>query len=236
VIGIIASIACVVTLLSILIAVYFFLQRRQRGRTHRAQQQKGVGDSPGFTKRGVSPPLDPQSAQSSGNTINIINKPMPYPMEKYTSAPISPDFVQATPNNYASDRYQQMWSLNAATADLDRILHASVLTPNGDTKAWSSTLSPSSPHSRGVQGLEPSFGIREQPRATIPISPLSFTSNFGDSIIPVSHVRMGITEVESGAGGGRDRAAARRSSTTVTIPGQDMMRSDGRDGGGDPYL
>jgi hypothetical protein len=220
VIGIVASIASVVTLLSILIAVYFFLQHRQRGRTHRATQQKGIEGFPGFTERGVSPSLGPQSAQSSGNTINIINKTMPYPMEKYTSAPASPDFVQSTSNNYVPGRYQQMQSVDAATADLDRILRASVLTPNGDSKAWSSTLSPSTPHSRGVQSSEPSFGTREQPKATIPISPLSFTSNFGDSIIPVGYVRTGITEAESGAGAGRDRAAARRSSTTVTIPGQ----------------
>ena len=228
-IGIVASIAGVVTLLSILIAVHFFLQCRQRGRIHRATQQKGIEDGPNFIERGSFPHLDPQSAQSSGNTINIINKPTPYPMEKYTSAPISPDFVQSTPSDYAPNRYQQMRSLNAATADLDRILHTSVLTPNGDTKAWSSTLSPSTPHSRGIQSLEPSLGIREQPRATIPISPLSFTSNFGDSIFPVNYVRMGITEAESGTGGGRDRTAARRSSTTVTIPGQGMVHRDGRE-------
>jgi len=226
-IGIVASIAGVVTLLSILIAVYLFLQRRQRRRTHRMTQQKGVEGGPGLTERGVPPPLDPQSAHSPGSTINIINKPTPYPMEKYTSAPISPDFVQSTPNNHAPDRYQQMRSLNAATADLDRILHTSVLTLNGDTKAWSSTLSPSTPHSRGVQSSEPSFGTREQPRATIPISPLSFTSNFGDLIIPVNYVRTGVAEAEPGIGGGRDHAAARRSSMTVTIHGQDAIRREG---------
>jgi len=227
VIGIVASIACVVMLLSILIAVYLFLQRRQRRRTHRTMQQKGIEGGPGLTERGVLPPLDLQSAQSPGSTINIINKPTPYPMEKYTRAPISPDFVQSTPNNYAPDRYQQMRSLTAATADLDRILHTSVLTLNGDTKAWSSTLSPSSPHSRGVQSSEPSFGTREQPRATIPISPLSFTSNFGDLVIPVNYVRTGIAETDPGTGGGRDRAAAPKSSMTVTIHEQDAIRREG---------
>lgn len=204
--------------------MYFFLQRR---RTHRTTQQKGIEGGPGLTEPGVSP-LDPQFAQLSGNTINIINKPTPYPMDKYTSTPFSLHFARSTPNDYAVDCHQQMRSLNAATADLDRILNASVFTPNGDTEAWSPGLSPSTPHSRGVQGSEPPLGIREQPKAAIPISPLSFTSNFGDSIIPVDYVRTGIIETGSGVGDERDRTAARRSSTTVVM--QDMMRR------GHPYL
>lgn len=214
VIGIVASIAGVVTLLCILIAVHFFLQRRRGGRTHRARQQTGIEGAPDFTEPGVSLPLDPQSARSSGN---VINKPTPYPMENYTSAPTSPYFVQSMPSNHALDRYQHMRSLNAATADLDQIICASVFTPNGTTKAWSPTRSPSTPHSRGVQSSEPSPGTREQPKATIPISPLSYISNFRDSIIPTNYVRMGTTEVESGTGDGGDRSAARRSSMAVTI-------------------
>lgn len=192
----------------------------------------GIEGGSGFTKA-VSPPFDPQSAQSSGK---IISKPIPYPMEEYTSTPVSPYFVQSSPNNYGLDRRQEIQSVNAATADLDQILHASVLTPNGDTKAWSSTLSPSTPHSRGAQSSEPSFGARDHPKATIPMSPLSFISNFRDSIIPASYVRTGVLEVESGTGGGRDRGAARRSSTTVAIPGRDMMHYGGRDGRGDLNL
>jgi len=216
VIGIVASIAGVVALLSILIAVYFFLHRRQCRRTHGATQQKGIEGRSGFSKPGVSPPPDLQSAKSSGNTINVINKPTPYPMEKYTSAPTSPYFVQST-LNYTFDRHQQMQSVNAATADLDQILHASFFTPNDDTKAWSPTLSPSTPHSRGVQNPEPSFR-----QAMVPVSPLSFTSNLRDSIIPGSYIRTGVAEAESGIESGRDRAAARRSSTTVIFPRQDM--------------
>jgi len=232
VIGIVASIAGVVALLSILIAVYLFLQCRQRGRIRRTMQQRGIEGGPGSGYPEVSPPLDPPSAQSSGN---IINKQTPYPLEKYTSTPVSPQFDRSTPNTYTLDCPQQMRSLNAATADLDRILNTSVFTPSGDTKAWSSTLSPSSLHSRGPQSSELPFGTREQPRATIPISPLSITSHFGDIVIPTNYVRMGITEAESGTEGGRDHAAARRSSTTVTIPWQDMMRRGERDGRGDPY-
>lgn len=235
-VGIVASIAGVVTLLSIVIALYLFLQRRRYGRTRRAAQQMGIEGGPDFAGPGVSPPLDPPSAQSSVNGINIINKPTPYPMEEYTSTPISPYFVQSMPNDHALDRNQQMQSLNAATADLDQILHASVFTPNDGTKAWSLTMSPSTPHSRGVQTSPPSIGTREQPRATIPISPLSFISNFRDSIVPASYIKAGITEAEFGTGGRSDRTAARRSSTTVNISGRDVMDRGGQDGRGDPYL
>ena len=179
-IGIVASIAGVVTLLSILVVVYFILQRRRGGRTHWATQQMGIEGGPGFTEPRTFPPLDQRSVQSSVNSVNIINKATPYPMEKYTSAPISPYFVQPIPDNFALDRCQQMESLNAATADLDQIINAPVFTPNDGTKARLSTLSPSTPHSRGVQSSEQSIGTREQPKATIPISPLSFISNFGD--------------------------------------------------------
>jgi len=236
VIGIVASIAGVVTLLSVLIVVYLFLQRRRCGTTRRVAQQMGIEGVPDFAGPGVSSSLDPPSAQSPGNGINIINKPMPYPMEEYTSTPTSPYFVQSMPNDHTLDRNQQMQSLNAATADLDQILNASVFTPNDGIKAWSSTMSPSTPHSRGVQTSPPLIGTREQPRATIPISPLSSISNFRDSIVPASYVRAGITETEFGAGGRSDRTAARRSSTTVNIPGRDIMGRGGRDGGGDPYL
>ena len=213
-IGIVASIAVVVTLLSILVVVYFFLQRRRCGQDHRATKQKGIE---GRSELGISPPSDPQSAQSSGNAIQVINKPTPYPMEKYTSTPISPYFVQSTPSNYSLNRRRQMQSLDAATADLDQLLHASVFTPIDDIKAWSPTLSPSTPRSRGVQSSEPSFRTREQPKVTIPVSPSSFMSNLEDSIIPTIYIRTGIAE---GTGSGRDRAAARRSSTTVIIPGK----------------
>ena len=226
-IGIVASIAGVVTLLSILIAVYLFLQRRRAGRTRRAAQQMGIEGGPDFTGPGVSLPPVPQSAQSSGTGINIINKPLPYPMEEYTSTPISPYFVQAMPNDHTLDRNQQMQSLNAATADLDEILNASVFTPNDGTKAWSSTMSPSTPHSRGIQTSPQSNGTREQPKATIPISPLSFISNFRDSIVPAGYLRAGITEAELGAGGRSDRTAARRSSTTVNIPGRGIIDRGG---------
>lgn len=230
-IGIVASIAGVVTLLSILIAVYLFLQRRRGGRARRAAQRMGIEGGPDFTGPGASPPLVPPSAQSSANGINIINKPLPYPMEEYTSTPTSPYFVQAMPNNHTLDRDRQMQSLNAATADLDQILNAPVFTPIDGT-----TMSPSTPHSRGAQTSPQSIGTREQPKATIPISPLSFISNFRDSIVPASYIRAGITEAEFGAGGRSDRTAARRSSTTVKIPGRDMMDRGGRDGRGDPYL
>ena len=223
-------------MLSILIVVYLFLQRRRCGRTRRAAQQIGIEGGPDFAGPRAPPPLNPQSTRSSVNGINIINKPTPYPMEEYTSTPTSPYFVQSMPNNHALDRNQQMRSLNAATADLDQILHASVFTPNDGTKTWSSTMSPSTPHSRGVQTSPPSIGTREQPRATIPISPLSFISNFRDSIVPASYIRAGITEAEFGAGGGSDRAAARRSSTTVNISGRDIMDRGRQDGRGDPYL
>ena len=196
----------------------------------------GIEGGPNFTGRGVSPPLDPQSAQSSGSVFNIINKPTPYPMEKYTSTPLSPYFVQSVPESYAPDRSQQMQSLNAATADLDQILNASVFASNGGPKSWSPTMSPSTPYLRSTQPLELSVGTREQPKAVIPISPLSSISNFGDSIIPASYVQAGITEAEFGTGGGRDRTAARRSSTTVDIHGQDMMGRSGRDGRDDPDL
>jgi len=217
VIGIVASIAGVVTLLCVLIAVHLFLQRRRGGRTNRARQQTGIEGGPDFTEPGASPPLDPQSARSSGN---VINKPTPYPMEKYTSAPTSPYFVQSIPSNYALDRSQHMQSLSAATADLDQIINASVFTPNGATKAWSPTRSPSTPQSQGDQSSGPSLGTREQPKATIPISPLSYISNFRDSIIPANYVRIETTEAESGTGDGRSCSAARRSSLTVTIPRQ----------------
>ena len=232
VIGIVASIAGVVALLSILIAVHLFLQCRHRRQIRRTTQQKGIEGGPDSSYPEVSPPLDPPSAQSSGN---IINKQTPYPLEKYTSMPVSPQFDKSTPNDYTLDRHRQMRSLNAATTDLDRILHASIFTLGGDTKAWSSTLSPSSPHLGGVQSSELPFGMREQPRATIPISPLSIASDFGDVVIPENYVRTGITEADSGTEGGRDHSITRRSSTTVTIPWQDMMRRSERDGRGDSY-
>ena len=222
-IGIVASIVGVVTLLSILIVVYFFLQRRRHGRTRRATQQMGIEGGPEFTERGASPPVNPQSAQLSGGMVNIINKPTPYPMEKYTSTPASPYFVQSVPKSYTLDHNQQMQSLNAATVDLDHILHASMFASNGGTKSWYSAMSPSTPQLRGVQTSGPSIGIREQPKAIIPVSPLSSISNFGDSIIPASYVRAGIMEAEFGTEGGGDRVAARRSSTAVGITGQDMM-------------
>lgn len=227
-IGIVASIAGVVALLSVLIAAYLFLQCRQRGRIRRTTQQKGIEGGPSFSYPEVPPSLDPPPAPSSGN---IINKQTPYPLEKYTSMPVSPQFDQSTPNTYTLNRHKEMRSLNAATADLDRILNTSVFTPGGDTKAWSLTLSPTSPHSRGVQSPELPFGMREQPRATIPISPLSITSNFGDVVIPTNYVRTEIAEAEPGRG----CPASRRSSTTVTTPWQDAMRRSERDGRGDPY-
>lgn len=227
-IGIVASIAGVVALLSVLIAAYLFLQCRRRGRIRRTTQQKGIEGGPSFGYPEVPPTLDPLPAPSSGN---IIHKQTPYPLEKYTSTPVSPQFDQSTSNNYTLDRHKQMRSLNAATADLDRILNTSVFTPRGGAKAWMPTLSPTSPYSRGVQSPGLPFGMREQPRATIPISPLSITSNFGDVVIPTNYVRTGITEAESG----RNRAAARRSSTTVTTPWQDAMYRSERDGHSDPY-
>lgn len=233
-IGIVSSIAAVVTLLSILVVVYFFLQRRQRGRTRRVVQQMEIEGGPDFTEPRISPPPDPQTAQLSGSTFNIINKPTPYPMERYTSTPTSPYFVQSTPKTSAPDRNHQMHSLNAATADLDQILNAAVFRSNSDTKSWSSTMSPSTLQPRGVQSPELSIGTREQPKAIIPISPLSSISNFGDSIIPAGYIRGEITEVEFETGGGRDRTAARRSSTTVDIPRRDVMGRGGRDGRGDP--
>jgi len=233
VIGIVASIAGVVTLLSILIAVCSFLQRRQGGRVDRVGQKMEIEAGPDLNEEGISPPLDPQFAQELSG--NVINKQTPYPMEKYTSTPTSPYFVQSIPNNYALDRCQQMQSLNAATADLDQILNAFVFTPSCGAKAWSSTMSPSTPNSRGVQTSEPPIETREQPKAMIPISPLSFMSGFGDSI-PASYVRAGITEAESGTGGGRDRAAARRSSVTIDVLGRDMMDRGGRDGHNGPPI
>ena len=229
-IGIAASIAGVVTLLSILVAVYFFRQRRRYRRARKTAQQMGIEGGPGFTESGVTPPLDPQSAQLSGS---LINKPTPYPMEKYTSALISPYFVQSVPNDHVLDRSQQMQTLDVATADLDRI----AFTPTNGTKIWSPPMSPSSTsHSQDIQNSEPSIGTREQPKATVPISPLSSISNFGDSIIPASYVRVGITEAVFGTGGRGGCPAARRSSTTVNFPGQDMIDCEGRDGHGDPGL
>ena len=228
-IGIVASIAAVVTLLSVVVAMYYFLQRRQGGRINRAARKMGIEGGPGLNEPGIPSPLDPQSAQEFPG--NVINKPTPYPMEKYTSTPTSPYFVQSMPNNYV----QQMQSLNAATADLDQILNASVFTPNRGTKAWSPTMSLSTPSSRGVQTSEPPIGKREQPKAMIPVSPLSFMSDFGDSI-PASYVRAGIAEAEFEAGGGRDRTAARRSSVTVDILGRGVTDRGGRDGNSDPSL
>jgi hypothetical protein len=232
VIGIVASIVSVVTLLSILVAVYYILQHRRSGRIDGVVQQTGVEGGHGFSELGVTTPPGSQFSQSPGN---VINKPTPYPMEKYTSRPTSPYFVQPTPNNHALDRYQQMQSLNAATADLDQILNASVFTSNGGNRARSPTLSPSTLPSWGAQRTGSWIRAKEQPQATIPVSPLSSTSNFRDSIIPASYTRTRNTGEKFGTGGGRDRTAARRSSLTVIISEQDVIHLGGRDGRSDPY-
>jgi hypothetical protein len=215
VIGIVASISSVVTLLSILVVVHYLLRRRRTRQIHRTMQQKGIEGGPGFTNLGATPPPDPPSAQLSLNAITIINKPTPYPMEKYTSRPLSPYFGQSIPNAHTLDRHHQMQSLNAATADLDQILNASVSTPNDGNRVWSPSLSPSTPPSRDAQNMESSIRTKEQPKASIPASPLSSTSNFRDSIIPTGYIRAGKAEAESGVGDGRADNAARRSSTTV---------------------
>lgn len=226
-IGIVASIASVVALLSILVAVHFFLRRKRSGRIHKTMQQKGIEGGPGLVKSRDTLSLGPQSAQS-WNAATIINKPTPYPMDKYTSRPISPYIVQSTSNNRATGSYQQMQSLDAATADLDQILNASVFTSNGGNRTWSSSLSPSTPHSGS------SIRTTQQPKVATPVSPLSFTSIFRDSIIPVGYIREESTEVDSGTRNGGGCHAARRSSITVIISGQDAMNRGRQDGGGDP--
>lgn len=235
-IGIVASIATVVTLLSILVAVHFFLRYRRSGRTNRAMQRKGIQGGPGFVNPGDTPHPDPQPVQSSWNAITIINKPTPYPMEKFTSRPISPYSAQLTPNRYAPGRYQQMQSLNAATADLDQILNASVFASNDGNRTWSSSLSPSTPHSRDIRSPEPSSSATEQSKVVSPASPLSYTSDFRDSIVPASYIREGSTEADPGAGNEGGGNTTRRSSTTVFVFGQGVMDRSGQDGHGGPNL
>lgn len=219
-------------LLSILVLVHFFLRYR---RTREATRQKGIERGPSLTKPGITPPPDPQPVQSSWNTITIINKPTPYPMEKYTSRPISPYLVQSTPHNYVPDRSQQMQSLNAATADLDQILNASVFISHGEEGPWSSSLSPSTPHSRDIQHTEPPIRTKNRPGATIPVSPLSLSS-LRDSIFPMSCIEAGSAETESVTGDGRDGKASRRDSTIVIISRKDMANREGQDDRGDSYL
>lgn len=154
-------------------------------------------------------------------------------MEKYTSRSPSPYLVQPMPNYYNLDSDKQMQSLNAATADLDQILKASVFASGSGNRTWSTSLSPSTPLSRDVQNTEP-FGIEEQLRGAIPESPS--TSNFRDSIIPTSYIQMRSAEADVGTGGGKGGGAARRSSTTVVISRQDAANQGGRDYRGDPYF
>jgi hypothetical protein len=195
-------------------------------------QQKGIENDPG--PRGDTPHPDPQSAQSSSSWRAItINKPSPYPMERYTNRPISPYLGQSTPNRYTLGSHQQMQSLNAATADLDQILNASTFASNDGNRAWSSSLSPSTPQSRDFQDSDPVIRIAEQPKAVTPASPLSFASNFMDSIISMSYIREGSTEADSGTGNEGGGNPARRSSTTVIISGRDVVD---RGGFGDPRL
>ena len=226
-IGIVASIASVVTLLSILVAVHFFLQYRRRGRIQRAMQQNGIEGGPGLKGD------NPHPAQPSWRAIAIINNPTPYPMEKFTSRPISPYLAQPAPNQHPPGSYRQMQSLNAATADLDQILNASTLTSNDGNRAWSSSSSSPSyaPHPRDVQDSDSAIRTTGQPKAATPVSPLSFTSNFMDSLIPMSYIRDGSVEADSGTGSGGSGNAARRSSSAVVIPGRGVM-----DRGGDHYI
>jgi hypothetical protein len=235
VIGIVASIAGVVTLLSFLIAAHLFLRYRRGRRIHMAMQHKGIEGGPGFTQPGVTPPPDPQSIQPQWNAV-IINKPIPYPMEKYTNWPSSPHFAQSTSNDNILDSTQQMQSLNAATADLDQILNASVFVSHGGDGLWSSSLSPSTPYSRDVLNAESSIGTKEQPKAAIPKSPLSSASNFRDSIIPTDYTRGRSAGGDPGIGGGRDGNATRRSSNTLIISGRGATDRGGQDGYGGTYF
>lgn len=235
VIGIVASIASVVTLLSIFVIAHFFLRHKRSGRIRTAMRQKGIEGGPGLTNPGTTPIHGRQSARSSWGAVTIINKPTPYPMEKYTSRPISPDLAQPTSNYCNMDRRQQMQSLNAATADLDRILNASSFTQNDGGRGLPSPLSSPTSNSRGVQETEPSIRTKERPVATIPVSPLSSTSNFRDSIIPTGYMQEGSIEADLEIGDGRDGSAARRSSTTVIISGKNMLYRSGQ-GAGDPVF
>lgn len=199
-------------------------------------QRQGIEGGPGFAKPTGAPHPDLQSLQSSWKAIAVINKPSPYPMERYTSRPISPHFSQSTPVRDALSSYRQMQSLNAATTELDRILNASAFTSNDGNRARSPSLSPSTPRSRDVQNSGSPIRTPEQLDVATPVSPLSFTSNFRDSIIPVSYIREGSAEAESGTLDGRGINAARRSSTTVIISRQRVMDWAGQDGGGNPNL
>jgi len=229
VIGIVSSITSVVALLSVLVVIHFFLRHR---RTRGAVRHKGIERGPSLTESRITPPPDPQPAQSSWNAITVINKPTPYPMEKYTSRPISPYFVQSTPHDYVPDRSQQMQSLNAATADLDQILNASVFISHGGERPWSSSLSPSTPHSRDAQHTEPPVRTKDQLGTTIPVSPFSFKSSLRDSIFPTDCVQAGSAEADSVTGDRRDCKASRRGSTTV----QDVTNRGGQDGRDNSYL
>lgn len=235
VIGIAASIASVVTLLSFLVAAHLFLRYRQGRRIHKTMQHEGIEGGPGFTKPGGTPPPNSQPTQPRWNAV-FINNPIPYPMEKYTSWPSSPYFTQAMSNDHILDSNQQMKSLNAATADLDQILNASVFVPHGGDGPWSSSLSPSTPYSQDVQNAGLSTRTKKQPEATIPESPLSPASNFRDSIIPTDYTRGRSVEGDSGIGDGRDGNATRRSSTTVIISGQGATDRGGQGGHGDTYF
>jgi len=204
-VGIAASIVSVVTLLSVFVALHFFLRHRRNSRL-KAIRQIGVEGSPSLVKPADTSYPDPQSAQSSWSAIAIINKSTPYPMERYTSRPISPPFAQSTPNHHALGSYQQMQSLNAATVDLDQILNASVR---------SSEL----------------VRTAEQSKSVTPVSPLSFASNFRDSIIPVGYIRDGSAEGDFGTGNGGGNATRR--SSTIIVSGQKVMDSGGQNGYGD---
>lgn len=228
--GIVASIVSVVTLLSVFVALHFFLRHRRNSRL-KAIRQTGVEGSLSLVKPTDTPYPDPQSAQSSWSAIAIINKPTPYPMERYTSRPVSPPFAQSTPNHHALGSYQQMQSLDAATVDLDQILNASVFTSNGHNRPSSFSLPPSTPHLRDVRSSE-LVRTAEQSKSVTPVSPLSFASNFRDSIIPVGYIRDGSTEGDFGTGNGGGGNATRRSSTII-VSGQKVMDSGGQDGYGD---
>ena len=235
VIGIVASIASVVTLLSFLVAAHLFQRYRRSRRIHREMQHKGIEGGPGFTESGVTPPPDPQSIQPQWNAV-IINKPTPYPMEKYTSWPSSPYFTQSASNSHILDSHQQMQSLNAATADLDQILNASVFVSHGGDGPWSSSLSPSSPYSRNVRNTGSPIRTKEQPKATIPESPLSSASNFRDSIIPMDYTRGRSVEGDPWIGDGRDGNPTRKSNTAATVSGRGVTDRGGQDGHGGTYF
>lgn len=186
VIAIAASIASVVALLSALVCLHLFQRRGRR----KAMRQCGIEGGHTF-KPGGPLPLDSPSTRSSLNAITVINKSSPYPMEEYTSRPVSPYFIQSAPNEDVVDLRRQMQSLNAATADLDQILNTSVFMSIGGSRAWSPTLSPSTSQSPGIRSMESLARTKEQLNGGIPISPLSLTSNFRDSVIlPANYMRM----------------------------------------------